>query len=88
MNQILVVEDELYLCRVTEDMGIPSGGDGILTPMKSLMGNTGNVVFSPISLFLLGRASPFLHNGVMIQENQQGNVSRSENSHIVVLILN
>lgn len=57
-------------------MGKPSGGDGVLTPMKCLMGNSGNVQFSPISLFLLGKASPYLHNGVQYQEDDEGGVSK------------
>ncbi|XP_057379239.1 inactive ubiquitin carboxyl-terminal hydrolase MINDY-4B-like [Daphnia carinata] len=58
--------------QVTEDLGKPTGGDGILTPVKCLLNINGSISFSPISLFVLGRASPFLHNGVQYQEDGQG----------------
>ncbi|XP_046453708.1 inactive ubiquitin carboxyl-terminal hydrolase MINDY-4B-like [Daphnia pulex] len=67
--------------QVTEDMGKPSGGDGILTPMKSLMSINGSIMFGPISLFLLGRASPYLHNGVQYQDDGD---SRTEETGVLI----
>ena len=42
--------------------------------MKCVMGNTGNIVFSALALFLTGRASSHLHNGVQTNEDSQGAV--------------
>lgn len=56
-------------------MGKPLEGDGILTPVKCLMGNSGNIAFGPLCLYLLGRGSPYLHNGVQYSDNGQGGVS-------------
>lgn len=51
-------------------------GDGVLTPVKCLIGNNaGNITFPPISLYLLGRASPYLHNGVQCADDGNGGVS-------------
>lgn len=52
INSVMSILFVCYLYdRVTEDMGKPSGGDGVLTPMKSLMNITGNIVFGPIRYF-------------------------------------
>ncbi len=59
------------------DLGKPLGGDGSLTPMKCVMGNTGAISFSAISLYLIGTASPYLHNGVQESDDGQGNVQCS-----------
>ena len=53
INSVMSILFACYLYdRVTEDMGKPSGGDGVLTPMKSLMNITGNIIsFGPIRYF-------------------------------------
>lgn len=33
---------------MTEDLGKPTGGDGILTPVKCLLNINGSISFSPI----------------------------------------
>lgn len=61
---------------MSEDLGQPLEGDGILTPVKCLIGNNaGNISFAPLALYLLGRPSPYLHNGVQCSDNGQGGVS-------------
>ena len=53
--------------RIYQDIGTSS-------EMKCIMGNTGNISFCPLSLFLWGTASPYLHNGAQRVEDGKGGV--------------
>ena len=56
------------LNRIYEDIGTT-------VEVKCVMGNTGALSFIPLSLFLWGKATPYLHNGVQRVEDGKGGVN-------------
>lgn len=52
--------------------------------MKHMMGNTGIISFCPLSLFLWGKACPYLHNGAQRVEDGKGGVINIKSTITIV----